>query len=124
MMKTAQFHEGELIAQRHANESDIAARNGANVSDKIILGALPFVRQQKMLYVGSVDAQWRVWSSIFIGKPGFLQPSQDAATLVVDLSKVARQTHDPIWANLQSDARLGFLLLDLQTRKRLKVNGD
>ncbi|WP_431266266.1 pyridoxamine 5'-phosphate oxidase family protein [Roseateles chitinivorans] len=123
-MTAARFHEGELIAQRKANESDIAARNGATVGPTIVRGALPFVRQQKTLYVGSVDLDGRVWASILIGEPGFLEPGDDAATLTIDLSRVARQPHDPLWENLRLDARLGFLLLDLQTRKRLKVNGD
>ncbi|ANH67982.1 pyridoxamine 5'-phosphate oxidase family protein [Mitsuaria sp. 7] len=123
-MIATRFHEGELIAQRNANESDMAARNGANVGRQIVRGALPFVRQQKTAYVGSVDIEGRVWASILIGEPGFLDPSDDATTLIVDLSKVAKQAHDPLWENLKRDARLGFLLLDLQTRKRLKVNGD
>jgi len=123
-MKENRFHEGELLAQRNANESAIAARNGASVGDTIVRGALGFVRQQSALYAGSVDAQGHVWASILWGEPGFLQPSEDATTLVVNLSKVARQPHDPLWENLRRDARLGFLLLDLQTRKRLKVNGD
>ena len=53
MHKTARFHEGELQAQRNANESDLAARNGANVAEHIIRPALPFVRQQTMAYAGS-----------------------------------------------------------------------
>ncbi|MDY0746766.1 pyridoxamine 5'-phosphate oxidase family protein [Paucibacter sp. R3-3] len=87
-------------------------------------GALPFVRQQKMLYAASVDAEGQVWASVLIGEAGFLNPSDDAASLSVDLSKVAKQPHDPLWDNLRRDDRIGLLLLDLQTRKRLKVNGD
>lgn len=121
---SSRFHEGELIAQRNANESDMAARNGANVSTHIVRGALPFVRQQKTVYIGSVDIDGRVWASLLIGEPGFLNPSDDATTLTIDLSKVARQPHDPLWENLRLGTRMGFLLLDLQTRKRLKVNGD
>ena len=124
MMKTATFHEGELVAQQRANESEIAARNGANVDQRIVRGALPFVRQQKTLYLGTVDSEGRVWASILIGEPGFLRPSEDASTLTVDLTKVARQTHDPLWDNLQHEARIGLLIVDLQTRKRLKINGD
>lgn len=124
MMKTAFFHQGELIAQRHANESEIAARNGANVDSRIVRAALPFVRQQKTLYLATVDDDGRVWASFLVGEPGFLQPGEDAATLTVALDKVARQAHDPLWANLEHDARIGLLLVDLQTRKRLKINGD
>ncbi len=124
MHRTANFHEGELKAQRLAHESDVASRNGANVADHIIRPALPFVRQQRMAYVGSVDAQGRVWASILIGEAGFLQPSDDAASLQIDLQKLARQVHDPLWENIAQDGRVGLLLLELQTRKRLKINGD
>lgn len=124
MMKTANFHEGELIAQRRANESEIAARNGANVDDHIVRGALPFVRQQKTLYLATVDVEGRAWASILLGEAGFLRPSEDAGTLDVDLAKVARLPGDPLWENLRHDARIGLLLVDLQTRKRLKINGD
>jgi predicted pyridoxine 5'-phosphate oxidase superfamily flavin-nucleotide-binding protein len=124
MHKTARFHEGELQAQRNANESDVAVRNGANVAEHIIRPALPFVRQQRMAYVGSVDTDGRVWASVLMGEAGFLQPSDDATTLSIDLGKVAMQANDPLWGNLRHDGRLGLLLLELQTRKRLKINGD
>lgn len=123
-MGTAKFHEGELIAQRNAQESDIAARNGASVSSSIIRGALPFVRQQRTLQVASVDAEGRVWASILFGVPGFVHGSDDTTTLTVDLSQVEKNRHDPLWDNLERDDRIGLLLLDLQTRKRLKINGD
>jgi len=124
MHKTARFHEGELQAQRNANESDMAARNAANVAEHIIRPALPFVRQQKMAYVGSVGPDNRVWASVLMGEAGFLQPSDDAAELSIDLRKVALQTNDPLWENLQHDGRVGLLLLEMHTRKRLKINGD
>lgn len=123
-MNTTRFHEGELIAQQQAHEAHIAARNGAGVGTTILRAAFPFVRQQRTLYVASTDDQGRVWASLLIGQPGFMEPGEDTASLAVDLTRVARQPHDPLWENLQQDARLGLLLLDLQTRKRLKVNGD
>jgi len=124
MQDTAHFHDGELQAQRNAHESEVAQRNGRNVATHIIVPALPFVRQQTMAYVGSVDARGRVWASVLMGEAGFLQPSDDAATLTIDLRRVAIQTADPLWENLRHDGRLGLLLLELQTRRRLKINGE
>lgn len=123
MGSAARFHEGELTAQRNAQETEIAARNAANVDQRIIRGALPFVRQQKFLYAGSIDPEGRVWASVLIGETGFLQPSEDAGALVVDLTRVARQPFDPLWENIRHDDRIGLLLLELQTRRRLKING-
>ncbi len=124
MHKTANFHEGELQAQAMAHESDVAARNGSNVTDHIIRPALPFVRQQKMAYAASVDAVDRVWASVLIGEPGFLEPTEDAGALSIHLDKVVRQPHDPLWDNIEQDGHIGLLLLELQTRKRLKINGQ
>ena len=123
MARAGRFHEGELEAQHNAHEQDIAARNSANVVDHIIRGALPFVRQQTMLYVGSVDQEGQVWASMLFGAPGFLQPSEDAHTLVIDLAQVAVQPRDPLWQNIQHDDRLGLLLLEAHSRRRLKING-
>lgn len=123
MARAGKFHEGELVAQRNAHEQDIAVRNSTNVVDHIIRGALPFVRQQTTLYVGSIDQHGQVWASMLFGAAGFLQPSDDAHTLVVDLRQVAMQERDPLWENLKTDDRLGLLLLETQSRRRLKING-
>lgn len=124
MEKAARFHAGELTAQKKANETAIAARNGANVADTIIRGAFNFIRQQKTLYVGSIDQSGRVWASILIGKPGFLHPSDDASTLTIDLAKVTKQQLDPLWENIRHNNQVGLLLLELTTRRRLKINGE
>jgi len=123
MARTDGFHEGELEAQHNAHEQEMAARNLNNVVNHIIRGALPFVRQQTMLYLGSIDQQGRVWASMLFGAPGFLQPSEDAHTLVIDLEQVAVQERDPLWRNIQHDDRLGLLVLEPQSRRRLKING-
>ena len=118
------FHEGELMAQRNAGEREIAERNGATVGRTIVRGALPFVRQQKTAYAASLDRNGQVWASILLGEPGFLAPSDDAAALSVDLGKVARLDADPFWENIRHDARIGLLLLEPQSRRRLKINGE
>lgn len=123
MTRLSGFHAGELQAQRNAGEQDIAQRNSENVVDYIIRGALPFVRQQATLYAGSVDQQGRVWASMLFGAPGFLQPSADTRSLIIDLRQVAMQKRDPLWDNIRHDDRLGLLLLETQSRRRLKING-
>jgi len=123
MARTSGFHPGELQAQYNAREQDIAKRNSENVLDHLIRGALPFVRQQTVVYVGSIDQQGQVWASMLFGAPGFLQPSEDTHSLTVDLRQVAMQKRDPLWKNIRHDGRLGLLLLETQSRRRLKING-
>jgi hypothetical protein len=124
MQQGTVFHEGELQAQQRAGESNIAARNAANVKGHIIRGAFAFIRQQMTAYVASIDSTGRVWASVVLGDTGFLQPSDDGSALSIDLTKVGRQEHDPLWGNIRHDQRISLLLLDLQTRKRLKINGE
>ena len=51
------FHEGELKAQKLAGEVLEGESNGAMIDDKIMSGALNFIRAQKMAIVSSRDAQ-------------------------------------------------------------------
>lgn len=123
MARSRQFHEGELQAQRNAREEEAARRNGAGVVDHIRGGALAFVRQQTIAYAASIDVEKRVWASMLLGAPGFLQPSDDAHALSISLNRMYVQALDPLWENLKHDKRLGLLLLEPQTRRRLKING-
>ena len=49
------FHQGELAVQILAQESDIAQRNAAVISNKILPAAIPFIAQQNMFVVSSLD---------------------------------------------------------------------
>jgi predicted pyridoxine 5'-phosphate oxidase superfamily flavin-nucleotide-binding protein len=124
MMKNQEpFHEGELEAQRLAGEAEEAARNAPMIGDRIMAGALGFVREQTMAVIGSRAAGGWLWSSIVFGLPGFLQPAADRRSLTIQVQPELRDARDPLWANLEIDRQVGILVIDLATRRRLRING-
>jgi predicted pyridoxine 5'-phosphate oxidase superfamily flavin-nucleotide-binding protein len=116
------FHEGELAAQRLAGEAHRSAMSGRAIDPAIPGGALRFIAQQPMAVVGSVDASGEVWASVLWGMPGFLR-ALDPHTLALDISHPLSAAADPLWRNLRDDPRVGLLLIELGSRRRLRVNG-
>ena len=116
------FHEGELEAQRRAGETAAAARNGRAIGDEIMPGALKFVAEQRLAAVASIDPGGDVWASLLFGESGFLSPP-DARHVEIDLAKVHVDAGDPLWSNLHGDPRIGMLLIEFETRRRLRING-
>ena len=113
----------------HAGEREIQARLG--VREKIERQGRRMVRdylpdQQREFYVdlpfllaGSIDDRGRLWASILAGAPGFLS-SPDDRTL-----RVAARPFpgDPLNEALAPGAEVGLLGIDLQTRRRNRLNG-
>ncbi len=120
--RTSPFHAGELEVQRRVGEQAMAAGNGRVISDAIPGGALPFLGQQSMAIVGSVDADGTPWASALFGLQGFLSAS-GPHRVEIDLALAGLDRTDPLWAHLERDERLGLLAIELGTRRRLRVNG-
>jgi predicted pyridoxine 5'-phosphate oxidase superfamily flavin-nucleotide-binding protein len=116
------FHSGELEAQRRAGDSVIAERNSAVISDSIIAGALAFLKQQKMVVLGTESEDGALWASLLFGAPGFVSPL-DARSVKFDRSQMRQTPADAFWGNLRVSARAGMLAIELATRRRLRVNG-
>jgi predicted pyridoxine 5'-phosphate oxidase superfamily flavin-nucleotide-binding protein len=122
MNETNPFHEGELRAQKLAGETAEGASNGAMIGDKLMIGALRFMRAQKMAILSSRDALGRRWASMLLGAAGFMDPS-DRKTVAIAIDAAGNDPSDVLWENLQGDGHVGMLVVDLQTRQRLRVNG-
>jgi predicted pyridoxine 5'-phosphate oxidase superfamily flavin-nucleotide-binding protein len=116
------FHPGEHRVQELAGEAGVAERNGTMIADTIMAGALPFLRQQQMLVVGSASPQGDLWASILLGPQGFVE-SDDGKTLRIHLGETPRDGDDPLWKNISPGRNLGTLAIDLVTRRRLRING-
>ncbi len=117
------FHEGELLAQKLAGEAEMADQNGRIIGDEILGGALAFIEKQPFAVIGSSDPEGRLWASVLLGEPGFMR-APDRRTVTYDLSRAISSPHDPLWANLDSDPKVGTLVIDLATRRRLRINGN
>jgi len=116
------FHQGELKVQQLANEAAIGQRNGSVISDKIILGAIPFIAQQNMIVVSSLDRKGRVWASVLVGNAGFVH-APDASSMQIDKTKIVSNPTDPLWENIKFNPQVGVIAIELSTRRRLRVNG-
>lgn len=123
MNKQSLFHPGELTVQALANEADIAQRNGTVVSKHIIKGALAFIGQQSMTVVSSTDENNQIWTSVLFGEPGFIT-AQDDQHILIDRDKIIQQPHDPLWKNIEQNSQVGLVIIELSTRRRLRVNGN
>lgn len=133
MPKDFSFHAGEIAAQAQAGEADRARRNAKLISDTILAGARPFIEQQHMVVLASADEQGQMWTSLLFG-PADIANQTDMATgfasvtapnvISLHVPQLERDPHDPLWANLHLGARLGMLFIELETRRRYRVNGE
>ena len=117
------FHEGELFVQRRADEAEIAQRNSGVMADALPKGALRFIGQQFLAVLGSLDGDGNVWASLLVGEPGFLTAS-DERTVELDVTQRPCAEDDPFWSNIEINAAVGMLVIDLATRRRLRINGQ
>jgi len=123
MNEQSLFHPGELAVQALANEADIAQRNGTVVSKYIIKGALSFIAQQSMTVISSTDENNQIWTSVLLGEPGFIR-AQDDQHIIIDRQQIIQQPNDPLWRNIEKNSQVGLVIIELSTRRRLRVNGD
>lgn len=121
-MKNGPFHQGEIAVQKRAGESARARANGAVVKAEILEGALSFIARQPLVAVGSTAGDGSLWASVISGAIGFMR-ADDPHAVHIDLSQAAVAQGDPVLENLAHDSRIGTLMIELETRRRLKING-
>ena len=120
LIEQSPWHAGE----RQMQESAGVAERMAVVGAKVIRDHLPeqhrdFYPLLPYLLLGVVDAQGIPWATLLEGAPGFAH-SPDPQTLQIDsLPSKA----DPALAALHSGASVGLLGIDLNTRRRNRING-
>ncbi len=114
------FHDGEIAVQERAGVRSRAERLGRQMirdfmpdQHRALFETLPY------LLVGSVDADGQPHASILVGYPGFIR-SPDPWTLTIGARPVAG---DPLAANLIAGAPVGLLGIELDTRRRNRMNG-
>jgi len=47
----------------------------------------------------------------------------DPQTIDVDLNQAILHQHDPFWSNISQNDRIGMLVIELASRRRLRING-
>ncbi len=116
------YHEGELAVQERLGVLSEGENNAKVIHDAIVKGALRYIGQQPMAVLGSLDHEQNVWASVFVGKPGFMK-AENERTVTFDLTNMVHNSHDPFWENITSHPEVGMLVLELASRRRLRVNG-
>ncbi len=114
------FHAGEIALQARAGVRDRIEQQGRRaVRDHMPDQHRSFFAQLPFLVVGSLDGRGRPWASLLTGRPGFAR-SPDPRTLSIGAQPLPG---DPLAANLREGAPLGLLGIELETRRRNRMNG-
>jgi uncharacterized protein len=114
------FHTGERAVQSWLGVDEEADQIGR----KMFRSALPdahraLFAQLPYLLAGSLDPDGQPWASMLVGRPGFID-SPDAQTLRVHARPFEG---DPLAHALVPGSALGLLGIQLQTRRRMRLNG-
>jgi predicted pyridoxine 5'-phosphate oxidase superfamily flavin-nucleotide-binding protein len=117
--ETSPFHAGELAVQEAAGVRDRAAKLGPMFRSEMADAYRMFFERLPFVLAGSVDARGQVWASMLIGEPGFVQ-SPDPETLMVFAQPNAA---DPLARAIREGAAIGLLGIELEARRRARVNG-
>jgi predicted pyridoxine 5'-phosphate oxidase superfamily flavin-nucleotide-binding protein len=110
------YHEGELAVQRRAG---VRHGPGTMYHPAMPAGVRQFLAQQQLAILASVDRDGSLWASLRSGAPGFIT-AVDEQTL-----RIGGYSHpeDLVMENPAAHDQLGLLVIDLETRSRLRVNG-
>jgi hypothetical protein len=76
-----------------------------------------------MVALASVDAAGAAWASLVFGKPDFLRVS-GADAIQIDTLQKERDLGDPLWENLALNRDIALLLLDPDSGRRCRMEGN
>ncbi|MEL6554781.1 MAG: pyridoxamine 5'-phosphate oxidase family protein [Cyanobacteria bacterium J06621_11] len=114
------FHEGELAIQEKLGVRDRIDRQGRRmIRDYLTCQHRQFFSQLPYVVVGGIDHSERIWTSMLTGQPGFLS-TPDEKTLRVNGLLLP---DDPLTQTIRVGADVGFLGIELSTRRRNRING-
>jgi predicted pyridoxine 5'-phosphate oxidase superfamily flavin-nucleotide-binding protein len=117
------YHEGELAVQERTGDRSVAERRGAMIASTITPNARPFPAEQEMLVLAARNPGGEVWASVWFGPRGFVESRDDGSVLWIDRRRVAPLEVDPVGELLHAGGAVGVLAIELETRRRLRVNG-
>ena len=122
------FHAGELAIQARMGIQDRMNTQGRRVIREYLTEQhQKFFAQLPYVIVGTVDESGSPWASILTGEPGFLSTTSDhgSASEAGRILRVTTKTlfGDPLANNLTEGIDIGFLGIELHTRRRNRLNG-
>ncbi|MCV0427549.1 MAG: pyridoxamine 5'-phosphate oxidase family protein [Roseibium sp.] len=113
------FHKGEKLIQQRMGVGEIEhwARNA--VRSYMPEQHREFFQAQPFLIISARDERGRPWATLLAGEPGFVS-SATPEQLEIESQPVAG---DALETALQEGADIGILGIELETRRRNRVNG-
>jgi uncharacterized protein len=115
------FHEGERAVQRRAGVEDVARRVGAgSIEADVAPEVRAFLAHQLFVFGATRAPDGRVWSTLLVGAPGFVQGIDSRHLLLATRPAAGDPLQDALAAG---PAPLGLLALQAATRTRVRVNG-
>jgi uncharacterized protein len=119
------YHEGELAMQRRAGVEERAERVARIIGPRIPPAAAAFLAMQRFVVTASVDRHGAVTASLIAGPAGFASPRGEG-TVLIDCAAggTTPAAHvERILNDVDETARIGFLAIELPTRRRMRLNG-
>ncbi len=114
------FHPGELAIQTRLGVHERIDQQGRRgIREFLPDQHRQFFAQLPYVIVGTLDATGNPWASILVGNPGFLSTPDDRTLQVAALPLFG----DPLAMNLTAGIDIGFLGIELSTRRRNRING-
>ncbi|MEL6937088.1 MAG: pyridoxamine 5'-phosphate oxidase family protein [Cyanobacteria bacterium J06607_17] len=114
------FHAGELAIQSRLNvQTQIDRQGRRSIREYLPEQFRRFFAKLPYVTVGTVDAMGNPWASILVGELGFLSTPNEYTLSV----KAAPLPGDPLATTLASGIDIGFLGIELHTRRRNRING-
>lgn len=114
------FHAASLKIQQQlgiAERLDVQGRRGVGAS--LTPQHQQFFPQLPFVVAASTDVTGQPWATLLFGKPGFIAADTPASLRVQAMPAPG----DPLAASLVAGAAVGLLGIDLETRRRNRVNG-
>jgi uncharacterized protein len=113
------FHAGEIAVQTQAGVREAAKQLGGMIEAAVKPAAQAFLKTQTFAIAATVDSNSKVWASLLLGEPGLIEV-MDQMTIHIHALPVLS---DPLLQNLSTGNPIGILVIDLATRRRVRLNG-
>ena len=113
------YHAGEREVQDRAGVRAEADQVGRGIRSTVPQAMARVLSDFGLAVAASRDEAGRVWASLLTGQPGFIRAVDEQLVFVAAQPRPG----DPLGDNLGHSPVLGLLVIDLATRRRLRLNG-
>lgn len=99
------------------------ARLEGAIADTVPARVRDFVSLFDSVALCAASSDGRLWTSLWLGNPGFLESSADGDVVTVRRGPSRASADDPVSTSCVPGGNIGMLAIDFATRRRLRING-